>query len=41
MSLSYNKKYSLAQLASAPSPKKLFNDQYAFYHQHQRYGATF
>ena len=30
MSLSYNKKYSLAQLANAPSPKKLFNDQYAF-----------
>ena len=30
MKLSYNKKYSLAQLANAPSPKKLFNDQYAF-----------
>ncbi len=30
MSLSYNKKYSLAQLANAPSPKKLFNDDYAF-----------
>ena len=30
MSLSYNKKYSLAQLSNAPSPKKLFNDKYAF-----------
>ena len=30
MGLSYNKKYSLAQLSNAPSPKKLFNDKYAF-----------
>jgi methylation protein EvaC len=30
MSLSFNKKYSLAQLSNAPSPKKLFNEEYAF-----------
>lgn len=30
MNLSFNKKYSLAQLSNAPSPKKLFNEEYAF-----------
>ena len=30
MSLSFNKKYFLAQLSNAPSPKKLFNKEYAF-----------